>query len=181
MENETIDRAVRLALDMGFSHAAGMDAQTLQPLDEVRAMCAADRCGLYGHCWTCPPGCGTVEENAEAIGRYRAGIIVQTTRALEDDFDYEGMQALGEVHGRRFRALHRALRESFPDLLALCAGGCRLCDACTYPDAPCRNPTEAQSSMEAYGLLVSDVCQKNGLAYYYGPGTMTYTGCYLLA
>lgn len=181
MQSETIDLAVRRALELGFSHAARLDAETLEPLDEVRAMCAADRCGLYANCWTCPPGCGTIEENAQAISRYRVGIIVQTTSALKDDFDYEGMQALGEAHAKCFRALHLALRDTFPGLLALGAGGCKLCEACTYPDAPCRRPLEAQSSMEAYGLLVSDVCQKNGLGYYYGPGTMTYTGCFLLA
>jgi len=35
------------------------------------------------------------------------------------------------------------------------------------------------SAMEAYGLLVSDVCVRSGLAYNYGPGTMTYTSCIL--
>jgi hypothetical protein len=34
--------------------------------------------------------------------------------------------------------------------------------------------------MEAYGLLVSDVCQKAGLPYYYGKQTITYTSCILL-
>ena len=33
--------------------------------------------------------------------------------------------------------------------------------------------------MEAYGLLVSDVCRRSGLGYYYGTGTMTYTSCVL--
>ena len=35
------------------------------------------------------------------------------------------------------------------------------------------------ASMEAYGLLVSDVCRRSGLGYYYGTGTMTYTSCVL--
>ena len=34
--------------------------------------------------------------------------------------------------------------------------------------------------MEAYGLLVSDVCLKSGVKYYYGPKTMTYTSCILI-
>jgi len=29
-------------------------------------------------------------------------------------------------------------------------------------------------------MLVSEVCQKNGLKYYYGPGTIAYTSCFLL-
>ena len=35
------------------------------------------------------------------------------------------------------------------------------------------------SSMEAFGLLVSEVCTKNGLSYYYGPKTITFTACIL--
>jgi len=37
------------------------------------------------------------------------------------------------------------------------------------------------SSMEAMGLLVSEVCEAAGLPYYYGPNTLTYTGAVLLA
>lgn len=174
------DALVRLALETGFSHAATLDARTLKPLFAVRDMCQANRCGLYGRCWTCPPACGTIEENAQALVRYHTGLIVQTTRALEDDFDYEGMTACGDAHRAMFAGLHPVLKGRYPGLLSLGAGGCRLCEACTYPDAPCRMPDRALSSMEAYGLLVSDVCEKNGLGYYYGPGTITYTGCYLL-
>lgn len=46
-------------------------------------------------------------------------------------------------------------------------------------DRPCRYPTKRLSSMEAYGLLVSDVCTRSGLAYNYGARTMTYTSCVL--
>ena len=35
------------------------------------------------------------------------------------------------------------------------------------------------SSMEAYGLLVSNVCRSSGLEYYYGPLTLTYSACIL--
>ena len=34
--------------------------------------------------------------------------------------------------------------------------------------------------MEAYGLVVSQVCQDSGLPYYYGPRTITYTACVLV-
>ena len=54
------------------------------------------------------------------------------------------------------------------------------CKPCTCPDAPCRFPDQAFSSMEAYGMLVMQVCQANHLDYYYGPGKIAYTSCYLL-
>jgi hypothetical protein len=33
--------------------------------------------------------------------------------------------------------------------------------------------------MEAYGMVVSDVCRDSGIPYYYGSGTLTYVGCVL--
>ena len=65
------------------------------------------------------------------------------------------------------------------ECLPLSAGSCTLCRRCTYPDRPCRFPQRRMASMEAYGLLVSDVCRRSGLGYYYGTGTMTYTSCVL--
>lgn len=46
-----------LAAENGFSHWAQMNMAAAVPLAEVRDMCAADRCGRYGHNWACPPGC----------------------------------------------------------------------------------------------------------------------------
>ena len=74
----------------------------------------------------------------------------------------------------------KELWPSWPHLIALGNGACHICPDCTYPSAPCRLPDLAIQSMEAFGLVVSDTCSDNGLGYYYGPGTITYTGCYLL-
>ena len=171
---------VAQALALGFTSAGPLDAATLLPRQEVRDMCAADRCRHYGKSWMCPPGCAGLEENRALLAKYKTGILVQTTGTPEDDFDLEGMVEIGRQHMRRFRALHRALREEFPGMLALGSGGCDLCEACAYPAAPCRRPADAVPSMEAFGLVVSDACNANGMKYYYGPGTMTFTGCFLV-
>ena len=76
--------------------------------------------------------------------------------------------------------MHEALRPLYPKLLPLGAGCCTRCKDCTYPDAPCRFPEKMVSSMEAYGMLVLEICKANGLSYYYGADTMTYTSCFLL-
>ena len=69
--------------------------------------------------------------------------------------------------------------EKIKEYLPLTAGTCTLCHTCTYPDRPCRHPKQRLSSMEAYGLFVSDVCVRSNLAYNYGPRTLTYTACVL--
>ena len=104
---------------------------------------------------------------------------VQTTGTLADDFDYEGMEAIQRRHKRAFADFARQARLLLPDCLPLSAGACTVCRRCTCPDRPCRFPDKRMSSMEAYGLLVGDVCLRSGLSYNYGPRTMTYTSCLL--
>lgn len=171
---------VQAALDFGFSHAGLMDPATLAVRQEVRLMCAADRCQAFNRSWACPPASGSLEQNRQTLARYRTGLIVQTTGTLEDPFDYETMTALDQLQKERIDAFREELWPGYPDLLALGNGTCMICDTCTYPDAPCRFPERAIQSMEAFGLVVSDVCAANGVAYHYGPNTLTYTGCFLL-
>ena len=164
----------------GFTHAAPLDVSTIRLLDEVRAMCRVNSCGAYGHNWSCPPACGELDQLRTVVGRYSAGLLVQTVGQLEDELDAEGMMATEALHKQRFSALHDELLGSYPDLLALGAGGCRRCSICTCPDAPCRFPDKRVSSMEAYGMLVMEVCRANGMGYYYGRGSIAYTSCFLL-
>ena len=73
-----------------------------------------------------------------------------------------------------------ALAAQYSFVLGMGAGTCRRCKSCTYPDAPCRFPEDSYSSMEAYGLWVSKVCELSGIPYNYGPNTIAYTSCFLL-
>lgn len=175
-----MDSIIQLALDAGFSNVVPLDCQTIRLKPEVRDMCAADKCHGYATNWACPPGCGTLDECAQKVAGYHHGIIVQTVGTLEDAFDFEGMTELVEKHGRLFTEFAQKLYNEYPNLLALGAGGCRICSQCTYPDQPCRFPETATSSMEAYGMLVSEVCTSNAIPYYHGPGTLAYVGCYLI-
>ena len=174
-----MERLMTLAKENGFSHWAPANLSAFRPLPSVREMCAADRCGKWGRCWSCPPACGTLEQAASRIAHFDRGILVQSTAKLADDFDYDGIQALSRTHARRFAALARQMRLLCTRTLPLSAGPCLVCRRCTCPDRPCRYPSRRISAMEAYGLLVSDVCVRSGLAYNYGPGTMTYTSCIL--
>ena len=175
-----MENLVRLANAAGFTHAAPLDPATIELMDEVRAMCANNSCGQYEKRWSCPPGCGTLEECAGRVSGYETGLLVQTVGELEDSMDVEAMMDAEASHKEHFQALYAALRREYPDVLALGAGCCTQCGTCAYPDAPCRFPDRMVSSMEAYGMLVSEVCKKNGVKYYYGPNTICYTGCFLV-
>ena len=169
---------VKQALALGFTAAAPVNPAKLTVREDVRAMCAADRCHAYNRNWTCPPACGTLEECSARIARCTSGILVQTMGPLEDSFDYEGMMELEQRHLDQFHKFADLVRKTDPDALCLGSGGCRICKTCAHPQ-PCRFPSRACSSMEAYGLVVSEACAAGGLAYYYGTGTLAYTACIL--
>ena len=164
-----------LAQDAGFTHMAPLDPGTIQLKDQVRQMCAA--CGRYGKCWSCPPGCGELPECRAKIAAFRQGILVQTVGQLEDEFDVESMMETEALHKENFQKLRKVLQGQ--DILALGAGSCTVCKTCTYPDHPCRFPEKCISSMEAYGMVVTEVCKANGMTYNYGKNTIAYTSCVL--
>ena len=174
-----MEQLLQLLKEIGFETVAELDIATLKALPEIRKMCEVNTCGAYNTTWTCPPGCGTVEECAEIIKRYQNGILVQTVGDIEDSFDWEGITEVKETHRQRFLKGAGLMREKLDQVLPLGDGTCHNCETCTYPDEPCRFPERAIASMEAYGLFVSDVCRKNGILYNYGPDKMCYTGCYL--
>jgi bifunctional UDP-N-acetylglucosamine pyrophosphorylase/glucosamine-1-phosphate N-acetyltransferase len=179
VKNKKIKALISEALSEGLSQAGTLSCEALEFMPEVRDMCAADRCHSYGKNWTCPPACGTIKEAALKASKYSQGIIVQTIGHLDDDFDYENMQATAEKHKENFEKLVTRLRTRFPNMLPMGAGACTICKQCTYPDAPCRFPDRAIPSMEAYGLFVSKVCTLSGIKYNNGPLSITYTSCIL--
>lgn len=172
--------ATQLAIEAGFTYAAPLDIATLDLKPEVRQMCASNSCRQYGKRWSCPPGCGELEQLKQRICQYSTGILVQTVGQLEDAFDGEGMLETEQAHKDHLMQLQARLLPEYPRLLTIGAGCCTHCKTCTYPDAQCRFPEKQIASMEAYGMLVTEVCRLNGMQYNYGPCTIAYTSCFLL-
>ncbi len=164
---------------IGFDEVGIMDAAKIKLLPEVRAMCAANRCGAYGKKWCCPPGCGTLEECEERVRRFEKAVVMLTVTHLEDSFDFEGMQEGSRHHRGLFQKAMETAREGGQEILPLGSGGCGGCEICTYPDAPCRFPEKFTVPMEAYGIMVSDVCRATGLHYCGGNSTVTYVSAIL--
>lgn len=175
-----LDLIVKKALDTGFSTVSKLDCSTIKLMPEVREMCAVNKCNQYDKNWACPPACGTLEECEERIKNYEVGIIVQTVGTLEDSMDFESMVEIEKKHKEIFLRFSDEIKKEYEDVLSLGVGSCIKCKKCTYPDEACRFPEHILSSMEAYGMLVSQVCIDNNVKYYYGPNTLAYTGCFLI-
>ena len=173
-----VDHLCKQALTLGFDEAKPLNIATLQPMEMVRDMCAADKCHAYGKNWTCPPHCGTLEQCAEKLHSYRHGLLLQTVGYLKKRVDGKTIAQTEKLHLEQFHRFAELVRAYDPNALCLGAGGCRICKVCAWPQN-CRFPERACSSMEGYGLFVTQVCRDNDLPYHHGEGTITFTACVL--
>lgn len=171
----------QLASEQGFECMGACDAKQLVARQEVRAMCAADACQTYDRSWACPPACGAIEDFERQMHEFDTCLVVQTVAQMEDDFDIETMQEAGDLQKRRVLDLVEAIEKAglSAETMTLTAGTCTLCPECTYPDRPCRFPDKRLVSMEAAGLVVSEVCTLADIPYNHGPLTIAYSGCVL--
>jgi predicted metal-binding protein len=174
-----ISDAKELGKQCGFSHVGDLDAAQIKLRQAVRDICAMNDCGAYGTRWSCPPGCGTLEECESRIRQFKKGVLLQTTVKINGYYDTEGLAECGRRYWESIDKFVKSARKISGKVLVLSGGTCNRCKQCTYPDEPCRFPDEMTSSMESYGMLVSEVCENNGLQYNYGQDTMTYTACAL--
>ena len=170
-----------LAVQQGFECMGTCSAKELVARDEVRSMCAANLCQQFDHSWACPPACGDIAEFQQMMNAFEHCLVVQTVAEMEDEFDFETMAESGKLQQDRVHDLAEAIDAAglSAETMLLSAGTCTLCKQCTYPDAPCRFPDKRLVSMEAAGLVVSEVCTQAGIPYNHGQLTMTYSGCVL--
>ena len=110
-----IKKIEQMGMEQGFSHVVLLDCDTIELKPEVRQMCAADTCHKYDKCWSCPPGCGSLEECEAKVRQYKYGIIVQTVGELEDVFDGEGMKRKPDI-----RSILWNLRRNFGRFIRIC-------------------------------------------------------------
>ena len=167
-----------IAKECGFDEVYPMDPAKLKVETWVRDTCAEDKCHAYNHNWTCPPACGTLEECAAEMEGYEHGLLLQCVGKTEKRIDTATYMKTGQRLMSALTEFADRLKAEYPDALVLGAGACTICKECAYPE-PCRFPDKAISSMESYGLFVTRVCKDNDAKYYYGPGTIAYTGCVL--
>ena len=165
---------------LGVTSAAVIPVEAI-PFDrELRKSCEANRCGIYGKNWACPPLVGGIDELIAQAKGYDTAVVFQDGYRISDSFDIEGMQAAAEQHKELARKIHRSPVKP-KDSLMLGAGGCDYCERCAaQDDEPCRFPEKAFASLEAYGIYVSQLAEACGMKYINGVNTITYFGAVLL-
>ena len=158
--------------------------QTIIPVDalifseDLLSYCKSNVCGNYGKSWTCPPNCGSIQEQKEKILAYDNALVFTTLHKIEDSFDYEGMTLGREKHITLTLEIRDKLLQTTDDFLVFGAGACPICK-CTFPE-PCRHPEKRIGSIEAAGIAVAELSKTAGISYNNGPNTVTFFSMVLL-
>jgi predicted metal-binding protein len=171
-------------LELGATHAALIDAASIEYSAEFRLLCEQNKCGSYGTNWMCPPAVGPFEElRAQATG-YTKGLLFQTVHPLSSSFDWQGVKKAFKKHDEVLRRIMRHLEERYgaSAMLPLGAGPCTTCEECAaVKKEPCRLPEKAVASCEAYGIDVAALVGKHNIPYHHGKNTISLVGCILFA
>lgn len=153
--------------ELPISQYAWIDPRQIEFSERIRYVCEHE-CAMYGKSWACPPAVGSVAECREKVLSYPAGLVFTTLTEVEDIADLEATLATRAPHEKITRQVRDILRQYSPDVLTLSTEACAICEHCTYPNAPCRNPDRMFPCVESYGVVATDLAEKNGIEFYNG-------------
>lgn len=173
-------KLAELAIKLGAYKAAVVPVEKIHFDRSFRTLCESNACGYYGSCWMCPPDAGDIDRLIEEAKTFQKALVYQTVGKLEDSYDVEGMTEASRRQNCLAQDISRALASlPFAKTLHLGAGGCRVCPVCAKRNGePCRYPRRAMSSLEAYGVAVSELAETCGMKYINGQNTVTYFGAF---
>ena len=153
--------------ELPISQYAWIDPRQIEFSERIRYVCEHE-CTMYGKSWACPPAVGTVEACREKVLSYPAGLVFTTLTEVEDIADLEATFATRAPHEQITRQVRDILRQYASDVLTFSTEACAICEHCTYPNAPCRNPDRMFPCVESYGVVATDLAEKNGIEFYNG-------------
>ena len=160
---------VQLAREAGFL-AAMIPAKDVPVDGSFRKFCEDNLCGKYNANYSCPPGCGTVEEVSRRLFARDRALVLQSIHNIGS---YENKEAVlksrNDLNTSVLRLTER-LRDLGLDCFCLGYGGCPLCEPCRQVKGePCAFPEKRISCMSAYCIDVGRLAGKCGLEFDWVP------------
>ena len=135
--------------------------------ERVRHVCETE-CPMYGKTWACPPAVGTVEECRARCLSYPEGLMISTVTEVGDVENLEETLSTRKEHEEITHQVAKLVAEQGLETYVLSTEACALCEKCAYPDAPCRHPDKMYPCVESHGILVTDLCEKQGMEFFNG-------------
>ena len=160
---------IKQAEEAGFQ-AAVISTKDIPVDGSFRKFCEDNLCGKYNANYSCPPGCGTVEEVRERLLSAEKALVLQSIYEIGS---YENKEEiLKSKKDLNMTILHMAdmLRKDGMHCFCLGYGGCPLCDPCKQVSGePCAFPEKRISCMSAYCIDVGKLANRCGLEFAWVP------------
>ena len=160
---------IKLAEKAGF-HAAVLPAKEIPVNGSFRKFCEDNLCGKYNANYSCPPGCGTVEEVHERLFSADKALVLQTIHEIGS---YENKEAI--IKSKKdlnmvVLQLTEQLQKEGISCFCLGYGGCPLCNPCKQVSGElCAFPEKRISCMSAYCIDVGKLANRCGLEFAWVP------------
>ena len=160
---------IKLAEDAGFL-AAMLPAKEIPVDGSFRKFCEDNLCGKYNANYSCPPGCGMVEEVCERLFAQDKALVVEMIWDVNGFDDKEFIFSSRNKLNRTVLQLMDQLRKAGMDGFCLGYGGCPLCNPCKQTSGEsCPFPEKKISCMSAYCIDVGKLAGKCGLEFAWVP------------
>jgi predicted metal-binding protein len=167
-----------------FKEYTEFDMNLIRIDQAVRDLCRQNVCGQYKRNHMCPPAIKGIEDWKEDIFSYTNAVLVSKVYPTEGGYDFKAWFDGIRDFQTTLIGIKEEVEARFPEkrFMFLGAGGCFLCDRCTYPEGkPCRFPEKVFPSLEACGIDVVRLSRDAGVKYNNGKNTITYIGMILYA
>ena len=149
-----------------------IDAATIETQPRVREICR-NECQRYGTTWACPPAVGSVSECADKIHSYDKALFFSSVSEVSDILNFEELLSTRHEHEAITDAVGDFLRGEGLDIFILSTESCDICEHCTYPEGkPCRFPNRMHPCVESFGVVVSDIAEREQMEYDLGGNTV---------
>jgi Predicted metal-binding protein (DUF2284). len=96
-------------------------------------------------------------------------------RCEVDHKDQDGLKSLSGVMQNLMRDFKETLTANGYRTLCLADGGCNYCGACSYPKE-CMYPDKRIPSISAYGIMLMEYLEDNGIHFCFEEGYATFYG-----
>ena len=171
---------LQMAEKEGFRGAV-LSAKEIPVDGTFRKFCEDNLCGKYNANYSCPPGCGTVEQVHQRLFGGDRALVLQTVHEIGS---YENKEAILKSKKNLNLAvlkLTEELRQEGMQCFCLGYGGCPLCDPCKQVEGqPCAFPEKRISCMSAYCIDVGKLADKCGLEFAWVPEKLYLFGMIVL-
>ena len=160
---------IKLAEDAGF-RVALIPAKEIPVDGSFRKFCEDNLCGKYNANYSCPPGCGTVEEVHERLFSADKALVLQTIHEIGSYENKEAILKSKKDLNMAVLQLTEQLRKEGISCFCLGYGGCPLCNPCKQVSGElCAFPEKRISCMSAYCIDVGKLAEKCGLEFAWVP------------